>query len=289
MKAVGRWVIAVSTFTLCVSCAEGPSSSNGEGAGDFGPAAGDFDASKQPCDGVRVPSMSGQVLDVFGDPPTTKVFTLCGNACLRGDLNADGTFLLENNFCFAEIPPLTRPIFIFHGIGQYTDLYYDFVPPGETVVEASFPEPLYVVPLTAMASVQVTPAYAQSLTDGNGFELTFDAGAASLPLGRDSIAVWRLAPEHFPPVVGAETLTALYATAPDETIFDPPAQLRFPNTTNLSPGTVVEIMAIGNVSMDGVYAGTLGRVDTGHVDMDGTTISSDNGVEVLGWLGYRPL
>ena len=298
MDATRKMAFACAIIgTLALACnapatsATGPTDDRPDAGAASGPA---IDAgTKEPdlCKGYQVLRMSGRVLDINGNVPGLRVFTLCGNACLRGDLADDGTFVFENDFCFRSVPPLTRPVFIYHGGDGYTDLYFDFVPktPPTVVRSHVFERTFYTVPVSEMATVQHDATAAQTLRDGNGFELSFEPGAALPPIGAETFGVKQLMPEHYPAIEGMDTVVALYAFAPASTTFDPPARVQFPNHDGLAPGTVVEIVAVGDFATEDVFAGTLGRVAMGSDSGDGARIELDagEGIRVLTPLGYR--
>lgn len=241
------------------------------------------------CDGVQVLRLAGQVLDIDGAVPAQPNYTLCAGACVRGQLEDDGTFELETDFCFLRNPPLTRPVFIYHGVGEYTDLYVDFVPPEADVLEEHvFAKPIRVVSRDDMVLTTIAEGQAGVLDDGKGFVLRFDSAAP--PFGRDKIGVRRLIKEEWPDLPGIGSLTALYATLPEGVHFDVPAAVEFPNSEGLEPGSFVEIVAIGTIDTPNVFGGTVGPVATGVVTDDGASIVlvEGEGLDALTWVGYRP-
>ena len=245
-----------------------------------------------PCDGIRVRHLAGQVLDVHGNPPGSLLYTVCGSACVRGELNADGSFVFDKNWCYSPVGPLPRPVFIYHGLHADSDLYVDFVMPAERDVSFTFAAPLHVVPLAEMAVVPVDPDAGTTLTlaDGKGFELTFAASSVDLGFS-DSVAVGVVPNNVYPPIPGTDQLLALYAMHPSEVVFTVPAAVTFPNVTKLAPGSPVEIMIIGSApGANGPYPGTLDKVATGKVSEDGARIVSDpgQGLSSVSWVGYRP-
>ncbi len=291
--------VACTALALLVSCTDDAPPLRGDAETDAAPdaardaAAADADAG--PCEGIYAEGISGRVLDTDGNPPELpQVVTFCGNACIYGEVAEDGTFRVEANFCYGGGPPLYRPLLIYHGLGRYADLNYDFLGPDHTgdAGWVHFDTPFRIPSIETMAVITVDGDTAQVLDDGAGFRLSMEPGAASPPFGREELGVVRLAEEHYPPVRGIETLTALWTTLPEDVLFDPPAQLELPNVADDPPGTTIEIVGIGNfaTSTEGQpYAGTLGRVATATVSADGTTITLDEGEGIahLTWLGYR--
>lgn len=251
------------------------------------------DGGPQPCeDGIQVLHLEGRVLDVHGQPPTQRRFTFCGNACLIGELEADGTFSFDNDFCFARTPPLTRPVFIYHGLDAYSELYFDFVPDTGGAVRIDsvvFEETFRAMPLADMAQVPRTGAMT-TLDDGAGFTLTFDDATAEPPFGVEKWGVAELDADDYPNIEGAEELVALYAVYHVSATFDPPATVVFPNHANLPPGTPIDVMQVGDFATEGVYAGTLGKTASAVVSADGASIELEpgEGIRVLTPIGYRP-
>jgi hypothetical protein len=229
------------------------------------------------------------VLDIHGNPPKGRLFTICGSACVRGDMAEDGTFVFDKDYCFKKLPPLTRPVFFYHGADAYSDLAYDFVPADATVVDAQFDKTLYVVAVEEMTKLTVNPEVAQTLSDSAGFELSFQAGTVDLGFA-EWIAVKEVPKDKYPPIAGVETLAALYALHPGEVTFTAPAKVMFPNTTKLASGSAVDIFVISSGVGDvGPYPGTLGRVAGGLVTADGASIVSNEGEGLMNiaWAGYR--
>lgn len=289
----------ISVLLCAVGCDPGNSErdagSDAEVAADTGgivDATGEDGGSPEDCVGTWVGHVSGQVLDIHGAPPTLPaVYTICGNACLFRELSEDGSFDDDINFCYRSGEPLPRPVFIYHGLGRYSDLYYDFIPPGTTRIDEFHFDGLYVAPVAEMSTLTVDLEADQLLSDGEGFELSYEAGAIEPAALREEIGVLEMPADRYPPHDGAASLIALYAIFPDDSLFHTPATVRFPNHDGLAPGTAVEIMGLGNVESGEPYAGTFGRVAVGRVDPEGTAIVLDEGegLSTLTWLGYRAL
>lgn len=285
---------AVSSLTPDAAAdldAEAPDSGSDAELPDQGRPLADAGFSFVTCKGTFVGKVSGQILDTNGEVPSARRFTVCGNACLLGELDDDGRFEMDAQFCFDSQPPLYRPIFIYHGIAQYSDLHVDFVPAGTTRLPAyEFAQTLRVLPASLMTEARPGED-GFIIADGEGFEVRADVGATELPLGWESAQVGAMGADFWPPNTQGEDLIALYATGVEGTRFDPPASVRFPNETGLPAGTPVEIVAIGDVGLGAPYAGTVGGVARGTVSLDGGFVvtDDDSGISALTWLGYRLL
>lgn len=87
-------------------------------------------------------------------------------------------------------------------------------------------------------------------------------------------------PDRIPmPVAGGKTSRFFDTVQPLNVIFDPPAQVSFPNLDNLKPGTVTDIFTLSYTS------GTFVRTGRGKVSEDGRLISSlpGEGITQGGW------
>lgn len=273
------------------------SSPRSEAAADAGTARPKATRCEAGQDGVFVGQVSGRVLDTSGKPPTTHDVTVCGSACVGGDLNDDGTFAVKPSFCFRHGDFYPVPVFVFHGHPAYANVVVDFVPPDAKHLDAITVEPtIYTVSTEGFAKATLDKEAPFALADGAGFSLSAAAGAIDLPYVEEPIVGVGPVDLAFFPLgkgKGGETLTALYAIVPDEAEIDPPATVRFPNVAKLAPGTAVELVAIGNlVTAKKFRPGTLGVIGTGRVAADGAFVESvpgtDTGLMTTGWIGYRP-
>jgi len=280
----------ISMAVLVAACT--PPASTPDAGADAG-AVEDAGGGPESCEGTWIGRVRGTVLELDGSPTEApRVYTICGNACLYREVGDDGTFDDAIDFCFPPGDPLHTPVFIFHGLGRYTDLYLDFVPDGSNREDDTlFEQPFIVAPIESMSSLTIDTTVAQTLADGAGFELTFEPGAIEPPPGRERIAVRRMDRASWSAWPTLGEMTAMYALLPDDTIFHTPASVRFPNDEGLAPDTPVEILGLGNVETGAPYAGNWGRVALGHVLSDGSAIVLDDGegLEALTWLGYRAL
>ena len=273
-----RVAAALWLLTLLAAC--------GGGGTDATDALGETSAPA--CDGVWVAGANGRVEAAGG--PASGLITVCGSVCFSQRLATDGAFAFADGMCFPAEGRYRRPYLLFHGGDDFTDLHLALVSDDRAALDVvAFDAPLPVVARSEMAVLTLDPGADQTLGDGAGFALSYTAGAAAIPWGGEQLAVARVAPERYPPVAGVETLEALYATAPADVRFDPPAQLRLPLDQALAAGTRVEIVGLGNEETATVYPGELGRVAWGEVSDDGRFVETANGegLAVLTWLGWR--
>jgi hypothetical protein len=236
---------------------------------------------------VFVTHVSGKVENMDGTPVKGGVYSICGSVCLNLNLTSAGTFVFAQERCFSKEGLLTRPFFIYHGTGEQLEVFFDFVDPEATVVDNAVLPTLFTMPLASMSSITFNASGQNVLSDGTGFELTFNGPDTDFPLDLTKTGVKAVAPEHRPPLPGMESVEGLWATYPADVIFKKPAVLKLPNTAGLAPGTMVEIVEIGITVTTTPYPGSMEKVDDGKVSDDGTSIVSVNGVNSLGWFGYR--
>jgi hypothetical protein len=299
------WVVlcagsATAGGTMLLACSsQHESAASADGGGDAG-----VDAPVSCDGGIYVGHVSGKLLDTDGNVPSVKGMSICGNACIVGDLAPDGTFSIAPRFCYAYLPDGAAgypvPVFLYHGEPQYADLAVNFLPQGpQWVDDASIDYTMFTVATANLAKVTYDPLHPTpvALSDGNGFSLAADAGAIVMPIGQTQVMAGPVDLTHFPlgPDAGGATLTALYVVVPVGTKVNPPATVRFPNVAKLSAGAMVDLLAIGDLPTVGAVApGTLGVIGTGRVTSDGASVESvpgtdtDTGLVMLGWIGYRP-
>lgn len=253
-------------------------------------------------DGVFVGTVTGRVLDASGKPATPRdgtapFLTICGSACISGDIQPEGTFTVSPSFCYLRGGYYPVPVFIFHGEPAYANVVVDFVPRDARQVDHIAIDPtIYTVATADFAKARYDDGIPFTLSDAKGFSISAPAGAIELPFVEDkSIAAGRADLRFFPlgEGKGGESLSALYVITPANSKIDPPATVRFPNTAKLAAGRAVELLAIGSlVTANKFRPGTLGVIGTGRVSVDGTVVESvpgaDSGLITTGWIGYRP-
>lgn len=277
-----------------------PATTTGPGAGTGGDAGDDrlcertlgpaLETGSEAC--TQLGTVTGQVLDQDGNPPTTTTFTVCGDACMYGDLEPDGTFSLTVDFCYKGSSFYGVPVFIYHGYPEYADATVDFVPDGVSDVPTADVGVITTVSTSAMTKVSYTEQVATTFTDDAGFEIVVDECQLEPPAFYDDVYVGAVDPAAFPLPNAPTDLGGLYFAAPDNSYFNTPAFVRFPNTTGLAAGTAVDLMALGNMGTTTLIdAGTWGAIGTGRVSDDGMYVESDpavdSGLITLGWIGYR--
>ncbi|MBN4050153.1 hypothetical protein JYT28_00195 [Desulfobulbus sp. AH-315-M07] len=241
---------------------------------------------------VNVGTVTGQVLDQFGNAPTNTTITLCGNACFYGDLEADGTFSMTVDHCYDEGLIYRVPVFIYHGWPEWADVTVKFVPDGVTDVPTMDIGVIKTFKTDSMTRYPYEEPVAATFTEPGGFSFEVEECAMRLPAFDYDVYVGEVGVENFPLPDAPTDLLALYFVGPDNTYFADPSFASFPNTTGLAADTVVEIMALGNMGTTGVIeAGTWDVIGTGRVTSDGQSIVSDpvqdSGLTSLGWIGYR--
>lgn len=278
--------------------APGSGGTGGDGAGNTsgagastGTGAVSGGGGDAPC--VQVGTVTGQVLDQDGNPPSKPTITICGNACMKGELAADGTFSMQVDFCYGASTFYEVPVFIYHGWKDYADVTANFVPDGANEVPQGSVGVITTMTTAGMAFFPYPEATATSFADGNGLSIIVAADTVEIPAFEAEVAVGAVALDDFPLGDPPPELSALYFVGPDNTVLSQPAIVRFPNTAQLAPGSSVELLALGNMGTTGVIkAGTFDVVGTGRVTGDGMYVVSDpaqdSGLITFGWIGYRP-
>ncbi len=265
------------------------SGAGGSGAGCPSASPPTLETDGDTC--VSVGTVTGQVLDQDGNPPSTKTITVCGDACLYGELASDGTFSMEVNHCYGKSAFYGVPVMIYHGWPEYADVTVKIVPDGMTDVPVADTGVLTTVATSSMSKYAYSEQVAETFTDGAGFSVDVGDCELELPAFQEDVYVGAVALDDFPLGTPPPELVGLYFVAPDNSYFTAPAAVRFPNTTQLAPGTPVELMALGNMGTTTVIeAGTFDVIGTGRVSDDGMYVESlpgmDSGLSTLGWIGY---
>ena len=280
------------TTTTSASGGGGVGAGSGAGGGEEGcPSASPptLEAGGDSC--VSVGTVTGQVLDQDGSPPSTKTITVCGDACLYGELASDGTFTMEVNHCYGKSAFYGVPVMIYHGWPEYADVTVKIVPDGMTDVPFADTGVITTVATSSMSKYAYPEQVAQTFTDRAGFSVDVGDCELELPAFQEDVYLGAVDLDDFPLGTPPPELVGLYFVAPDNSYFTTPATVRFPNTAQLAPGTPVELMALGNMGTTTVIeAGTFDVIGSGRVSDDGMYVESvpgvDSGLITLGWIGY---
>ncbi len=286
--------------------AQGGSGGTATGGGGAGGAEGCPSDGEMPPGSVCIEQVEGRLVDAQGAPVSEMLTTVCGTiSCNPGVSAAEGDFSVAVN----AFIPLSEFSINPHGRTQNKTVFY-FPPPTET--------PGVVLPLgdlllldmptggpAVVAKQDNEGAPAQTLVS-NGVTLQVDAGThlelefEDVLEGDARFEALAVPSEHFQTFAPGLNLVSLYAFYPFEAAFRPEsdgaafakAELSFPNTTNLPPGTAVELLSHGSfVFPNVVKPASFAVVAMGRVSADGTLIETDagEGVEVLTWVGIRPV
>ena len=141
--------------------------------------------------------------------------------------------------------------------------------------------PIYLLPLDVPNGLQVSETVGGTITllEIPGFSLIVEPGSATFPGGGQS-GVVSVTAVHADKVPNFGQQPRLVVTIqPPGVIFDPPAQVTYPNLDGLAPGEITEFYSFDH------DMGTFVAIGTGSVSEDGTVIQSDPGVGILkgGW------
>ena len=226
---------------------------------------------------VQVGTLTGMVVDEKGQPPSNPTITVCGAACFVGELDADGTFEMPVDYCYTQGKIYKTPVFIYHGWPDYADVTVKIVPDGTTELPATLDVGrITTVSTASMDKFDYDEPVAATFSDASGFTVEVADCAVKLPAFEYDVYVGDASVESFPLPGGPPDLLALYFVGPDNTYLAQPALVRFPNTTQLSAGTPVELLALGNMGTTTVIeAGTFDVIGSGRVSDDGDSVVSD--------------
>lgn len=179
-----------------------------------------LDTSGDAC--VTLGTVTGQVLDQDGNPPSVTTITVCGDACIYGDLNPDGTFSMAVNHCYGKSAFYSVPVMIYHGWPEYADVTVKVVPDGMTDVPTADVGVITTVATSAMKKYSYPEQVAETFTDDAGFSIDVADCELELPAFQDDVYVGEVALDDFPLGTPPADLLALYFVAPDNSYFTTP-------------------------------------------------------------------
>ncbi|MEZ4374676.1 MAG: hypothetical protein R3B07_27930 [Polyangiaceae bacterium] len=290
----------------------GGGSGGAAGSGGSGAEAGQGGcvlSGDEPAAARCVSSVRGTVIDEVGALVPGQQVSFCGPACFYGETDASGAFLIDvstplvvaDYSATAHVRPLGASFYYPVSILDETasDLELDAGALRTFKFAGEMPEIVVKNDLMG-ASPPAQQVSAQgvelSVEAGVQIEIEIDEVAAGSD-GRkfyvkafDAAQIAELAP--------AEGLFALYAVGPFEARFSEPgppkvpreARLSFPNSTGLSAGSAVEVLALGSYLFPKwVYPGQFAVVAEAAVSSDGQRIelTPGTGLPYLTWFGLR--
>jgi len=233
---------------------------------------------------LLVDTVEASIVDIGGNPVPGLLSLVCGlDICIFGQSGADGHVLL--NLAGQKVD---------HPAFKYGDgLTYARLATPITAATSVFP-----LAVTArlpdigppLLAGQVVSSGGVTLSIPPGAEITIDVLTYDTPPAQQFRAA-AIPIDKAPPAVDpALKLELLFAAAPVDTVFCPPAAVSIPNTAGWPPGASVEFFVHG-VSISQEYApyGGWAKVSDGRVSADGATISTDaaGGLPVLSVFGVR--
>ena len=248
-------------------------------AGNTG-APARFSASAQTSGDPAQTRVSGVVLDNTDIPIEGATVSLEGTGLPPVQTNVEGQFVIQpaplgNVMLHVDGSTALRP-------GAWASLEFELVTiPGR---DNTTGRPIYLLPLDVPNGLQVSKTVGGTITlpEIPGFSLTVEPGSATFPGGgqRGVISVTVVHADKVPMVPNFGQQPRLVVTIqPPGVIFDPPAQVTYPNLDGLAPGEITEFYSFDH------DMGTFVAIGTGSVSEDGTVIQSDPGVGILkgGW------
>lgn len=282
-------------------------SSDGAGAAGSAGSAGAPCAEEPatlPPGAVCLLEARGRVVDASGAPVPEVSTSVCGPICFFGETGSDGRFVVPIG---TQLLPAEYSTLV-HGRPSLTSFFWP-LPPDLSASTLDVGD-LLVLPLPASGAELVVKqdgqgAPAQSVTSGDvtlevadGVSVRIDVEDAVLGAEGKMFRALAIPSEHRSAFVDASLgLFALYALSPFEAaLIDAAtgeaagARLSFANTTSLSPGTAVEVVALGSYQYpDWVAPAAFEPVATASVSANGAEIELDAGagVQYLTWVGLR--
>jgi len=266
-------------------------------AGQDGPDPGP----RPNCNDASVSRIRGWVVDRIGRPIEGAKAQLCVvgsdgvTNCLRpSDSTADGVFNIDigeeyqclNQAAFRVIKPGSgrAPMYCNANLPE---------PGSDTRMVLNEPFVLYAGIPAAILPPAGDEMMARTVTFANGVELDiapFDLVSPYAELGMRTVGT----DERGLCFLEGQTMpTRLYAFSPDSTIYGE-ANIRFPNETELAPGSKVDISLLGGLGCERngehVAEGAWTSIGLGTVNEDGSMIIADEGTVLtcLTWVGYTP-
>jgi hypothetical protein len=229
---------------------------------------------------VDVGLVSAQIVDQDGAPTSSGLVQVCGkNLCFDAGVGDNGKLAKQVN------DSLTLPACKFGDGLTWGKLA---IPLGAgdsalgtlmTVRLPDFADSAPLLPGTSVSSGGVTlslDAAAHVEVDFLTYEDQTQQGFRAAPLPEPALTQLR------------QDFVAGYALSPLETRICPSPALSLPNTTNLAPGTALELLLLGlNVTEEWAPYGSWLKVGEGLVADDGETLEFSNGVPLLTAIGVR--
>ena len=241
-----------------------------------------------------VSSVTGRLVDEKAAPLGADLLvTVCGNACFYGTVGADGAFTVPLRY---HVPVADYAVSVHAGPARASAYFRVPALVGEA---AAFRAPLVVPLLPSDGPALKLDRTAESVAS-MGVTLSFAAGTVVMlsledveqkELGRR----FRAAPIAAPATLAldwprSDPPEQLYAFAPFEALFAPPAMLSFPNRAAAPAGTRYGVYAMRALDTEKLPAGTFDRIAGAQVSGDATTIQLDAGAgfSTLTWVAiYR--
>jgi hypothetical protein len=236
--------------------------------------------------------VDGTVTNLDGLPFAAAPVSVCSEVCFFGKSDSAGNFTVKVGM------RVDLGTFAAHVDGRPdgTDLFV----PLSSASAGSVRLDTLVVPDLGSAGPSLPPdgAPGSSIASGPVTLVVADGTQFTLTIGDISLGdkgrVFRVAdvPMDRAPLAARQAgLVALVAMSPFGTTASKPLGVALTNTAGLAAGAAVELLALDdNVGSSPPTAGTFRVVATGHVSVDGSSITTDAaaGIAELTWLGVRP-
>ncbi|MDJ0869119.1 MAG: Ig-like domain-containing protein, partial [Myxococcota bacterium] len=223
----------------------------------------------------------GVVISADGAPVEGARVSVVGEE-LEGETGAQG------NFAVSGVPAGLRTLEIdASGVGSFSPVMRDVQ--VEAGTDNLLPRPVILTPIDRASARLVDGGSDQMLSFGGdleGFELEVFAASATFPNGKANgfVTATAIDPSDIPGRLADGTIPSLLVNLePGGTRFEPPCAVRFPNRTDLPPGTPVTIFSFeGSVS-------DVEELCAGVVSEDGASVvSTEPCVEHFSFVGFFP-
>jgi len=219
--------------------------------------------------------VSGQVVDLVGDPVVDVFVTVSTEFCIPDRTDAQGGFTV------GEVDPGDKRL-ITYGETAANGLFASVAVAFSADVATTFDQPIPAPALEERWPIDPGAATEQQVTTSHGLDLSIPAGSLTVAaFAPDEVQVARVPVAQAPPFVpDGVTLVDLFALHPIQSTFDPPAPVAFPGDTGLFPGTAITFHSLD------YELGLLVPVATGTVDADGRPVTdAGEGLPELTWVG----
>jgi len=217
--------------------------------------------------------VSGQVVDLQGEPVVNVFVTVSTEFCIPDRTAQDGSFTVGS---VSAGPKRLITYGETADNGLFASVSFAFDAEQAMTLDA----PVVTPELVERIPLVIDSAEEQVLVSADGFELTVPAGSLELaPFMPEELQLARVPIEQAPPFAAELELLDLVVLHPIQSTFTSPAPLAFPADLGLAEGTAVTLHRLN------YETGSVEPVATGHVDADGHPRTDEGqGIDELTWI-----